>query len=201
MPPSWPSRLLSGSQSSSPSNGSTQPSASRPGNRPPPVVQPQHPDSFSGPGPVSPNRTGDSPRQHGRSTSHPLPRIFGRKKSLGTLIGGDLDGPPEDVLVPGLKTPLTASPTRQTHGKKRLDQDPNVTRPCMCCFTKCRFPRGLTVFRCTNCLTINDLEPHVPDIKGPDNSYASESKQSYSVGPKRKRQDRVSSAILCTDDL
>ena len=190
MPPSWPSRLLSGSLSSSPSGNSTQPSAPQSNTRPPAVVQPHHPDSYPGPGPPSPSRTKESPRQHGRSTSHPLPRIFGRKKSLGTLRGVDLDAPPDDVLVPVLNTPLTASPTRQTHGKKRLDLDPNVTRPCMCCFTKCRFPRGLTVFRCTNCLTINDLEPYVPDTKNQDKDEPSESKPSYSLGPKRKRQGR-----------
>jgi len=190
MPPSWPSRLLSGSHSSSPTNGSTQSSSSRPGNRPPPVVQPHHPDSYPGPGPPSPSRIAESPRQHGRSTSHPLPRIFGRKKSLGTLKGLDVDGPPDDALVPVLNEPLTASPTRATQGKKRLDQDPNVTRPCMCCFTKCRFPRGLTVFRCTNCLTINDLEQHAPDNKGKDDANASDSKTPYFLGPKRKRLTR-----------
>lgn len=189
MPPSWPSRLLSGSHSSPPTNGSTQPSSSRPGNRPPPVVQPHHPDSYPGPVPPSPSRTAESPRQHGRSTSHPLPRIFGRKKSLGTLKGLDVDGPPDDTLVPVLNEQLTASPTRATHGKKRLDQDPNVTRPCICCATKCRFPRGLTVFRCTSCLTINDLEQYVADKKAKDDANAPNSKASSSLESKRKRRE------------
>jgi len=198
MPPSWPSRLLSGSSTPASSNNSNdlgQPSSSRTVSRSTPPVPsipaPSQSRPHLGP-PPSPTRTTPTSRQHAhnRSSSHPLPRIFGRKKSAGALKGQlDLDTPPDDALVLVLDGPVTESPTRNVSGKRRREDDANTTRHCMCCSTKCRFPRGLTVFRCTNCLTINDLTPHVPSEKSDrgvrDPEKGSNAQSNYQLGPKR----------------
>jgi len=160
MPPSWPSRLLSGSSTPSSSSSTPTPSSARPADNPRPIL-PQASQSASYAGPQSPTRSDATPRQHAhnRSSSHPLPRIFSRKKSSGALhADSGLDVPPDDALIPVLNDSLRESPSRTASGKKRWDEGQATTRQCICCFTQCRFPAGLKVFRCTNCLTINDLE-------------------------------------------
>jgi E3 ubiquitin-protein ligase HECTD2 len=37
--------------------------------------------------------------------------------------------------------------------------DDMVTGKCITCNSTCRWPRHVQVFRCTICLTVNDLEP------------------------------------------
>lgn len=76
---------------------------------------------------------------------------------------GPIDLPPDDALVPVLDDGPTNTPTKLIGGKRRDDRDETfATRHCMCCGNKVRFPRDLKVFRCTSCLTVNDLEPFVP---------------------------------------
>lgn len=192
MPPSWPSRLRSGSNNNSPAPNNAAPSPSQRTDKP----LPNPPALVS---PYSQNRTPSSPTRsssvrqhvHNRSASHPLPRLFSKKKSLGNLNGTTgADAPVDDSLVPVLdEGQMTNSPTRMTSGKRKPEDDPNDTRHCMCCHSKVRFPRGLRIFRCTSCLTINDLEPFKP--RGREDEGRASGQQlgiqpAYLLGPKRE---------------
>lgn len=113
------------------------------------------------PSPTRPTTSGgDRHHSHNRSMSNPLPKLFSRKKSTPALgLPGDL--PLDDALVPVLEgSLLTHTPTRIISGKKNDDDRNMATRHCLCCDNKVRFPRDLKVFRCTSCLTVNDLEPY-----------------------------------------
>jgi len=98
--------------------------------------------------------------------SHPLPKIFGKKKSAGQLRGfNDTDVPLDDELVPVLDEPATGptpTPTRVISGKKgglgKEDED-KVGRRCMCCASRVMVPKDLDKFRCMGCQTVNDLRP------------------------------------------
>ncbi|KAI1613385.1 hect domain ubiquitin protein ligase E3 [Exophiala viscosa] len=94
---------------------------------------------------------------HTRSFSHPFPSIFGSKRSdkkhnvrsdMDTTSGGSRDVHPD---VSNAKAPATENIPQ------RGDRQP-VTGKCMTCDSTVRWPQGLKVFRCTTCLTINDLE-------------------------------------------
>lgn len=142
----WPPRLTSLSSGTTGNTNRPAPaSPPRPRDQPPPI-----------PGQSS------SPRQqaHLRAVSHPLPRLFGKKKSAPHL--RDVH-PLDNSLIPVLDTgsPGVPTPTKPISGRKK-DED-LTTRQCMCCDNKVRFPRDLKIFRCTNCLTVNDLEPYVKE--------------------------------------
>lgn len=174
MPP-WPARLLNGSSSSStPTRNPTHEhvaSRERPLPRPPPDLlavadrssQYSPNNHRAQPSPPRP-QTSAGRNAHARSVSHPLPKLFGRKKSTGNLNGyADTDVPLDDTLVPVLDGPPAPTPTRVISGKnKQLDDDGKATRNCMCCDSKVKVPRELKRFRCMCCLTINDLEPSNP---------------------------------------
>ena len=49
------------------------------------------------------------------------------------------------------------SPSRNTSQKGNKEP---VTGKCMTCDSTVRWPQGLKVYRCTTCMTINDLEPY-----------------------------------------
>ena len=134
-------------------------------NRPPPESPPRVSRDQQQP-PLAP-RPGQSssPRQqpHTRAVSHPLPRIFGKKKSAPVLRSGPLD----EQLVPVLDAGPSGGPTLDKPIGGRKKDEELITRQCMCCDNKVRFPRHLQVFRCTSCLTINDLEPYVKQARDP----------------------------------
>lgn len=149
----WPPRFTSLTSGSS-GNANRPPPAS-----PPRVSRDQQP-------PLAPRPAqSSSPRQqpHTRAVSHPLPRIFGKKKSAPVLRSIPLD----EHLVPVLDAGPSGGPTldKPIGGRKRDEE--LITRQCMCCDNKVRFPRDLHVFRCTSCLTINDLEPYVKQARDP----------------------------------
>ena len=190
MPPSWPSRLLSGSSTPTSNTAAPSPSSRTTSySKPLPAVPcASQPTLLAQP--PSPTRS-STPRQptHTRSSSHPLPRLFSRKKSSGALKQIlDSDTPLDDTLVPILDGPSAASPSR-TPTYKRKD-DPNALGQCMCCDSRVRFPRELRVFRCTNCLTINDLTALTPS-GGPgaerERKELEAGRQApYLLGPKRQ---------------
>ncbi|KAG9666169.1 HECT-domain-containing protein, partial [Aureobasidium melanogenum] len=129
-------------------------------NRPPPASPPRVPRDQQPPLSSRPAQS-SSPRQqpHTRAVSHPLPKIFGKKKSAPVL----RDVPLDEHLVPVLDAGPSTVPTpdKPIGGRKRDEE--LITRQCMCCDNKVRFPSNLNVFRCTSCLTINDLEPYVKE--------------------------------------
>ncbi|KAK4543196.1 hypothetical protein LTR36_005746 [Oleoguttula mirabilis] len=171
MAPSWSSRLLSSGSSSSntPTRSSVANSArDKPLPRPPPPTQVAFdpPPTLYGeraqPSPVRPLPTAGRQHQHGRSVSHPLPKIFGRKKSARELGGfNDTDVPLDDALVPVLDEHVAPVPTRVISGRKggKPDDEGRVARRCMCCDSRVMVPKELEKFRCMGCQTINDLRP------------------------------------------
>lgn len=97
------------------------------------------------------------PSRHGRSMSHPFPSIFHSKKKLdrGNVAMGcdteDSDGSMA-FISHGQSKSTTSKPA------KAADRD-LTTGKCMTCDSMVRWPKDLAVFRCTVCLTINDLTP------------------------------------------
>lgn len=90
---------------------------------------------------------------HSRSFSHPFPSIFGSKRSdKKHKHGPDVDGAHDSRHEDGNTKGSSAEGSSQ-----RGDRQP-VTGKCMTCDSTVRWPQGIKVFRCTTCLTINDLE-------------------------------------------
>ncbi|KAL1632937.1 putative E3 ubiquitin-protein ligase [Neofusicoccum ribis] len=91
-----------------------------------------------------------------RSVSHPFPSLFGggkKPRPNGSPNGDQLDGDERYYQhtaygEPGSGRGLPASGRREEE-----------TGNCMTCDSKVRYPRGLTTFRCSACLTVNDLVP------------------------------------------
>lgn len=104
-----------------------------------------------------------NPPKHNRSFSHPFPSFFGSKRA------DKKNGNRQNIRTPeaGRKPnewdeDSSAGTPSVTPSQSRSDRQP-VTGRCMTCDSTVRWPQGLKVFRCTTCLTINDLEPYVED--------------------------------------
>ena len=127
--------------------------------------------------------TADYPLRHSRSFSHPFPSFLGRKRSDKTrspkheaLIFDSTDD--EISIGRGSGSQRSANKAAQPSVQKEP-----VTGRCMTCDSTVRWPQGLKVFRCTICLTINDLEPLVDVQRG---TPAAGQSSSFSV-PRRRR--------------
>jgi E3 ubiquitin-protein ligase HECTD2 len=98
-------------------------------------------------------------RGHSRSISHPFPSPFsGRRRNKSISKRDFLDSDDDDDEVTYLPDPLSSSPRK---GALRASPGEELTTgKCMTCNCTVRWPRNLKVFRCTECLTVNDLEPH-----------------------------------------
>lgn len=101
------------------------------------------------------NQDGQRPSRHGRSMSHPFPSIFaGKKKRDGESSAMTHEVP---YCVESLAQ-SSQSPAKPTSNKSASAADRDLrTGKCMTCDSTVRWPRELKVFRCTVCLTINDL--------------------------------------------
>jgi E3 ubiquitin-protein ligase HECTD2 len=94
---------------------------------------------------------------HGRSVSHPFPSLFAAKKKSprngDVATGAGFESTDDE----------TTSPSRSNvhnSGAKLKGHDTDLmTGKCMTCDSMVRWPKELKVFRCTVCLTINDLKP------------------------------------------
>jgi E3 ubiquitin-protein ligase HECTD2 len=101
--------------------------------------------------------------QHARSMSHPFPALFSSKKKKQDKAGRDLEDSDS--------TENEARMTKQ-QGKSHKRGDANgsqdfATGNCMTCASLVRWPKDVNVFKCTICLTVNDLQPHDPEVKWP----------------------------------
>ncbi|KAG9232293.1 ubiquitin-protein ligase-like protein E3 [Amylocarpus encephaloides] len=94
---------------------------------------------------------------HGRSVSHPFPSLFyGKKDPSAEGSGGiGLDSTDDDSGSSPVRPPNPHTNVKQ--GK--IPERDLTTGKCMTCDSMVRWPKDLKVFRCTVCLTINDLEP------------------------------------------
>ena len=94
---------------------------------------------------------------HGRSMSHPFPSLFtGKKKRDGDsgAIGG-FDSTDSDTVSPVKSYGVT----HKAAAKQKAPDKDLRTGKCMTCDSMVRWPKELKVFRCTVCVTINDLKP------------------------------------------
>jgi E3 ubiquitin-protein ligase HECTD2 len=107
---------------------------------------------------------------HGRSMSHPFPSLFtGRRKQHDGATSG-FDSTDDDSVSSVLPRSIALSP-----GGKQSSQVPDrdlVMGKCMTCDSMVRWPKDLKVFRCTVCLTINDLKPVLLETRRGDGHRA-----------------------------
>lgn len=93
--------------------------------------------------------------KHGRSMSHPFPSLFQSKQKrqgINALSTSNVSDGDNHIPFPGPSRIPSSKPQRPS--EKVL-----VTGKCMTCDSRVRWPKELVVFRCTVCLTINDLKP------------------------------------------
>lgn len=119
-----------------------------------------------------PDAPGRAAPKHTRSSSHPFPSLFGSrrldKKQLLKAETNVLDSTDDDNSIneeAGQTNSIAGGPSRQL--PQKTNKEP-VTGKCMTCDSTVRWPQGLKVYRCTICLTINDLEPFLELPKGQD---------------------------------
>ncbi|KAL2840256.1 hypothetical protein BJX68DRAFT_189208 [Aspergillus pseudodeflectus] len=103
-------------------------------------------------------------RGHSRSISQPFASLSAAGKRRNRSISkeatldtddDDDDDDDDDIYLPN---PISSSPRK---GPPRVPpKDDLITGKCMTCNNTVRWPRNLKVFRCTECLTVNDLEPY-----------------------------------------
>lgn len=101
---------------------------------------------------------------HGRSMSHPFPSLFPpRKRSLRNKAAqddfdSDSDSDAEMLgLGPGSKSKAPAQAQGPPYARPPPGDKDYASGNCMTCGALSRWPKGLKVFKCTLCMTINDL--------------------------------------------
>ncbi|RYO81986.1 hypothetical protein DL764_009684 [Monosporascus ibericus] len=104
------------------------------------------------------------PAPHSRSMSHPFPNIFSSKKKKAP---GQVDHSRHDDSGSGddYSPQPQPNPRTQPMTTRNVPRGPTdfATGNCMTCSSLVRWPKELLVFRCTICLTINDLKPLPPE--------------------------------------
>lgn len=114
--------------------------------------------------PGSSNSRAPRPSGHGRSLSHPFTLFHGKKKRHGENANG-FESTDEDLVSPSQARQISQNPSTK-HGK--LLEKELLTGKCMTCDSMVRWPKNLSVFRCTVCMTINDLKPVVLEARRGD---------------------------------
>lgn len=119
------------------------------------------------PAPSAVQRPAPPPRaqSHGRSMSHPFPSLFPprkgslRKKAAQDDFDSDSDSDAEMLgLGPGSKSKASAQAQGgPPYARPPLGDKDYASGNCMTCGALSRWPKGLKVFKCTLCVTINDL--------------------------------------------
>jgi E3 ubiquitin-protein ligase HECTD2 len=97
---------------------------------------------------------------HGRSMSHPFPSLFSGKKKRnggsGENTNMSFDPTDENPNVPTIMP--TGLPIGASSKSAKVSDKDLTTGKCMTCDSTVRWPKDLKVFRCTVCLTVNDLK-------------------------------------------
>ncbi|KAK3989865.1 putative E3 ubiquitin-protein ligase [Cladorrhinum sp. PSN332] len=100
--------------------------------------------------------------RHTRSMSHPFPSLFSsKKKKSGPMARADDDSGSDSGRPAGPLSNMRgkAPPSRGHRNGSSAGSRDYVAGNCMTCASLVRWPRELHVFKCTICLTINDLQP------------------------------------------
>lgn len=106
-------------------------------------------------------RNEQQPRGRGRSMSHSFLSIpHGNKKGRGNHTAMECDsGDRNNRAMFSASTPQSLTRSRGSRSTNaQLDRD-LTTGKCMTCDSMVRWPKELAVFRCSVCVTINDLTP------------------------------------------
>lgn len=198
----WPARLLSNAPTSSSSSTppfNSAPHSSNTDNNPRQQTQlsmfSNSGTSNSRPTPNVPTVTGPaapepSRRLHSRSNSHPFPSLFGGSKkdnNNNSKAAARFDAleSTDDEVTNYVGRPQAGSPSKSPHHRRGTPSGDLLTGKCMTCDSTVRWPRNLKVFRCSVCLTINDLEPNLESSK---DVSSSKSKGSSGQQVHRKRK-------------
>lgn len=114
-------------------------------------------DDFLGTKPKPPSKPSSRHPSHSRSMSHPFPSLFSSKKKKN--IG--LDESTDDDYTPPRPGMTSSGPSMASTSSRKPQRGPIDFRNgnCMTCGGLVRWPKELDIFRCTICLTINDLKP------------------------------------------
>jgi E3 ubiquitin-protein ligase HECTD2 len=93
--------------------------------------------------------------------SHPFPSLFSKKKKN---VGTENELYYDEYIDDRDNIPKQYSSSTQAANANRMPPGPVdfATGNCMTCACFVRWPKELQVFRCTRCLTINDLKPYTP---------------------------------------
>lgn len=138
---------------------------------------------------------------HGRSLSHPFPSLFAnKKKKAGRPPVQDSDSDSTfDEAVRMSNSKSKAQPTRPHKAGQSSGNKDFATGNCMTCGSLVRWPRELRVFRCTICLTINDLLPVSPsenrEDPSRDKSPADEGSPQRQQPPRTSKSSASSPAV------
>jgi len=109
--------------------------------------------------------------------SHPFPSLFAGKKKKQN---GGYESTDDEGVSPMLARQTAVNPT----AKQKVPDKDLMVGPCMTCDSVVRWPKDLMVFRCTVCLTINDLKPTLLETKrGFGNRAPAKSKSGHLPGP------------------
>ncbi|KAK3297712.1 uncharacterized protein B0H64DRAFT_130284 [Chaetomium fimeti] len=106
--------------------------------------------------------------RHTRSVSHPFPSLFSSKKKRSTPVPHP-DDSGSDSMGEGPSLKGNPPPVRgHRNGSSSVGSRDFATGRCMTCGSLVRWPRELQMFRCTICLTINDVSPVDRDARRED---------------------------------
>lgn len=105
-------------------------------------AQPQHPKPHKG--------------RHARSMSNPFPSLFSsKKKKSGSAVES-----PSNIDIQEHENEMVPRQVVDTQRRARpMNGKEFATGSCMTCGSIVRWPKELSVFKCTICVTINDLSP------------------------------------------
>ncbi|RFU80965.1 other hect domain ubiquitin ligase e3 [Trichoderma arundinaceum] len=122
--------------------------------------------------------------KHSRSMSNPFPSLFSSRKRQGSASKPFVD------LDQANLGPVPNNRQAKTHmrGSPSMSKD-FATGNCMTCASLVKWPKELKVFKCTICMTINDLVPTGVDSQG------SKQRHDTSPGPSAPRQPPLSPGI------
>lgn len=131
---------------------------------------------------------------HSRSVSHPFPSFFTgrRNEKRPNQKQDEIDSSEDSTMHPTRKDSRGRGGTRTISNGTSSKQP--VTGKCMTCDSTVRWPQDVKVFRCTTCLTINDLELSESPLNN-DNGAAYRKPMPISLERTRKLIDS------CVDDF
>lgn len=117
------------------------------------------------PKPHNNNNPSSASLNHSRSLSHPFQSFLGggRKPDKKNTLKTDsniYDTTDDDTSINADSARYNGSGKSPSRNASQQSNKEPVKGKCMTCDSTVRWPQGLKVYRCTTCMTINDLEPH-----------------------------------------